>query len=329
MNARIAFAAALVAVLAGCATAQPGTTPSVAGWEPAAIPKAGRGASWMGKGLKQRDLLYVANLNGTVSVYQYWQHTLVGVLTDFEQPYGECADTNGNVYITDYPGEKIDEYAHGGKTRIAVLDDSPYNPNGCAVNPKTGDVAVANFGYYQPGNVAVYPHGGGTPRIYGGGASDHFTSCAYDDRGDLLAASAYGYSSFYSGAFYYLPKRGTQLFSIKLPGPTKYWEWGEVAGLAWDGAYWVVDAYQLYRYSINVGATYVDTVSRSGIGEGGPVWIYRKNLKSVGTQVVGADNAFQNNAVHYWKYPAGGSPFATITKGLDGPSGVTVSLGTK
>ncbi len=76
----------------------------------------------MVKGLKQRDLLYVSNADGTVSVYRYWQRTLVGVLTNFTQPMGECADAAGDVYITDYAASTISEYAHGGTKPIRVLE---------------------------------------------------------------------------------------------------------------------------------------------------------------------------------------------------------------
>jgi hypothetical protein len=55
----------------------------------------------MGKGVKQQDLLYVSNGDGLVNVYRYWQHTLVGVLTAFKNPLGECTDAIGHVYIAD------------------------------------------------------------------------------------------------------------------------------------------------------------------------------------------------------------------------------------
>jgi hypothetical protein len=84
------------------------------------------------------DLLYVSNANGTVSVFRYWQHALVTVLTDFGRPMGECADPAGNVYIADYQRNKIDEYAHGAKKPAKVLDDSPYAPYACSVAPSNG-----------------------------------------------------------------------------------------------------------------------------------------------------------------------------------------------
>jgi hypothetical protein len=316
-------------MLAGCG----GAVPPLGGpaMTSAAAPavREHHGESWMARGLKQRDLLYVSNLNGVVNVYRYWQHTIVGVLTDFKQPYGECADAAGDVYIADYVGEKVDEYAHAGKKPIEVFDDSPNNPQACAVDAKTGDLAVANYGYNQSGNIAVYPHGGGKPILYGANRDDHFIGCAYDDRGDLLALSNYGYSDYYYSAFYYLPKRGTQLVPMDLPGPSRSWEWGGVADVAWDGRYWVVDAYALYRYTINVKATYVDTITLSDDSGLGPVWIYRKNLKAPGSQVVGVENDDgEGGSVQYWSYPGGGSPIAQVTKGLDGPSGLAVSMGT-
>ncbi|MGA9272861.1 MAG: hypothetical protein WBV67_05195 [Candidatus Cybelea sp.] len=323
--------AALVAwgMLGGCGGAVPQVGgPGITSADAPAVREHG-GESWMAKGLKQRDLLYVSNSNGVVNVYRYWQHTLVGVLTNFTQPYGECADAAGNVYITDYTAEKVDEYAHGGRKPIKVYDDSPYNPQACAVDLKTGDLAVANYGYYQAANIAVYPHGSGPPTFYGATRFDHFMSCSYDDRGDLLALAKSGYSGFYYSNFYYLPKRGVQLVPMNLPGPSRSWEWRGVPAVAWDEKYWVIDDYALYRYTINVKATYVDTIKLSDEGSLGPVWIFRKNLKSQGSQVVGGENNYgETDYVDYWSYPAGGTPIAQITKDLDGPSGLAVSMGT-
>ena len=66
---------------------------------------------------------------------------------------------------------------------------------------------------------------------------DHFTSLAYDDRGDLLATGIYGYASDYA-EFSYLPRHGSQLIPIDLPGESSgsY----DVQGIGWDGKYWVV-----------------------------------------------------------------------------------------
>jgi hypothetical protein len=285
----------------------------------------------MAKGLKQRDLLYVSNANGTVSVYRYWQRTLVGVLTHFKKPMGECANPKtGNVYITDYNAEKIYEYAHGGKTPVRALDDAPYMPYACSVAPANGDLAVANdpYEYYHgKGNIAIYPHGSGTPKIVEGTGSSgqHFTACAYDDRGDLLAMSQYKYSPFWYDSFYYLPKGGSRLLPISLPNIGYSSHFGVVQGVAWDGKYWVAGPIYggLFLYTINIKAYYVGSITLAK-GTVGPIWVYRKSLAARGTQVVAGVGS---GTLEYWAYPAGGNPIGQISKDLDNPFGVAVSLG--
>ncbi len=237
----LGFAATSVGLLAGC-MASP-QLPLVRDAAGLAQPRSLEAISWMGKSIQKRDLLYVSNTNGTVSVYRYWQRTLVGVLTNFAQPLGECADRYSNVYIVDFSTKHISVYAHGGTKPIRVIDDSPYSPYGCAVDYRTGKLAVANYGpsYYKVGNVAVYQPGTNKRIVYEGGTTDRFTDCAYDDRGDLLTTAQYGFSSYYYSDFYYLPKHGTKLIPMDLPPPSSFWQWASIYGLAWDGQYWLVN----------------------------------------------------------------------------------------
>jgi hypothetical protein len=102
--------------------------------------------------------------------------------------------------------------------------------------------------------------------------------------------------------------------------------WSALQGLAWDGKYWVIDYGDLYRYTINIKATYIDTITLSG-GYGPDIWIYRHGFKSRGVQVVAASGSSGAGTAYYWSYPAGGNPIGTITKDLDSPSGVAASLG--
>jgi hypothetical protein len=310
----------LIIAFAGCAgspTGLPIGASSLAA--KARVPKT----SWMAAGLKNQDLLYVSNGNGLVNVYRYSQHTLVGVLADFDQPAGECVDKAGDVYITDNAGGTIDEYAHGGKKPIYVISDSD-GPTACAIDPKTGNLAVADFGY--PGNVAIYTDARGKPTTYG---DDYFTAVGYDKYGDLLAGDLYNTSSGYTGGFDYLPVNSKSFTGITL-SPGSGFEWGRVDTVAWDGKYWVIDCNELYRFSINIKAEFVDEIYLStGFtdDEIGPIWIYQKNLKSYGEQVVGTAGADTGESVvDYWTYPAGGSPTYHTTKDLDGPFGVAVSL---
>lgn len=298
----------------------------------------GNDATWMTNGLKKGDLLYVSNSNGTVSVYSYQQGTLVGVLTKFKEPTGECTDMAGNVYVPDYLAKKIYEYAHGAKKALRVVDDAPYRPYDCAVSPKNGDLAVANYGTgiytysgYGNGNIAIYPHGHGTPVYYGASNYNHFSACAYDRHGDLLASTRWGYSGivYYETGFVYLPHGSKTLLPMNLPtGTSSGWDW--IQGLAWDGKYWVVVYYNhLYQYSINIQAKMVGDVKLSdGYGAVGQVAFYNGGRKAQATQVVGASSKNSGKSVvDYWSYPAGGNPVNDITKGLETPFGVAISLG--
>jgi hypothetical protein len=340
---RYALAAAAATTLVACAPSPQGLVPSGAAnataptrWK-AMMP--GHGGSWMARGLAQRDLLYVSNNNGTVNVYRYWQRTLVGVLTNFQRPLGECSDWSGNVYITDYNAKKIYVYAHGGTKAVRAIDDSPYRPKGCAVSPK-GDLAVANYGteyssYFGDGNIAVWTHATGTPAYYADNNDNHFTSCAYDNHGDLLATTLSGYSGiwYYSTEFYYVPKGSSKAISMNLPNPysSSGWDYSQVQAMGFDGKYWVVDSYgSLLRYTINIQATFVDLILLKGTDGVGAVALYRKTLKTPATQAAGDSNSYNSkHAVDFFKYPAGGDPSGTITKDLDAPSGLAISLRTK
>lgn len=324
-----------VLLLAGCSAAS-AVPPSNGG----ALPThRGSPTSWTADNLGPQNLLYVSNSNGLVNIYHYWQRTLVGVLTNFTKPMGMCVDAKRNVYITDFTAEAIVEYSHGGSTPIRAIDDSPYGPYGCAVDPATGNLAVANFGEpgqrtsaREAGNVAVYKHATGTPMLFP--EDNHVLALSYDDQGDLLAAAYYRYTFSSRTYFYYLPKRGKNLLSMQLPnsqfGPSGL-GWPVAQSVNYDGTYWVVTADNtMFRYTIGVKAEEVNSMELTGAsGYVGELWLYRKNRKAQATQVVAGDSTYNDaNTVDYWKYPVAGDPIASISNNLDGPYGVTVSLRT-
>jgi hypothetical protein len=282
-------------------------------------------------GLAQWDLLYVSNGNGVVNVYRYWQYTLVGVLSNFKNPTGECVDKAGNVYILDSGKNDIVEYAHGGKKPIAVINDSPYDPAACAIDGKSGNIAVANAGGGSRGggNIAVYVHGKGNPIIYTDRNLYRFENVAYDDNGDIFTSDGCTYSSScYGTSFAYLPKNGVNLVTIEVPSRTTSGYYEDVQSIQWDGTYWVIaDFGALTRISISGGkASYVGEIDLGGTFESGPVWLYRKTPNAPASQAVGISYDENTATVYYWQYPAGGDPVASITKGLDYPAGLTVSL---
>ncbi|HEY2473474.1 MAG TPA: hypothetical protein VGI19_01615, partial [Candidatus Cybelea sp.] len=216
--------------------------------------------SWMKAGMSKADLLYVADSDNEVTVYDYASRDLVGVLTDFSQPMGECAGTNGNVYITDSAARKIFEYAHGGTKAMKTLNDAPDSPYACAVDPTTGNLAVANDdGSSKEGNIKIWSKGSGTPSSYTDSQLDNFRGCAYDSRGALLTN---GFTSGYATGFAWLPPGGSKLINVTIPGPSSSWKW-YAAGLQWDGKFFVIDDNNLYRVSLMHGQAYY--ISETGL----------------------------------------------------------------
>jgi hypothetical protein len=325
-----------VAMLAGCGGSQPsigalGTMP-----QSRAIGQHGdRGKSWMLPEAKSEDLLYVSEeVGGVVRTYRYWPRKRVGVLTGFMSPRGECVDGAGDVYIVDFEANDVLEYSHGGKSPIRVINVAPYWPYGCAVDTKSGNLAVANWWQGDgtgEGSLAIYHHAKGTPVIFQSPLG-HYESCAYDDKGDLLTTDGGESSSGYGSGFAYLAKGSTQLVTINISGGSS-WDgnFNGVQGITWDGKYWVLNtesySNEIYRVAIRglrghrVGTTYLSGVEFNL----GPVFIYNNRPGSQGTQVVGA-TTYDYAEITYWKYPTGGSPIAQIFKDLDRPYGVAVSL---
>jgi len=128
-------------------------------FEKRAHPDSGR--SWMAPGAETQDLLYISD-EGTNDVYVYsWpQLKLVGTLTGFSYPQGECVDTKGDVFVVNGRAQsQVVEFLHGGTKPIATLSDNYSNhPSGCAVDPTTENLAVTNLetGNKGDGNVIIY-----------------------------------------------------------------------------------------------------------------------------------------------------------------------------
>jgi hypothetical protein len=296
---------------------------------PPASGQPARARSWMQPGVSGADLLYISDGNGEVAVYRYWQRTLVGLLTDFKKPLGLCADAKGEVFITDYGAQTILGYAHGATKPFVTISDAPYDPYDCAVDPMTGNLAVANVGTGSSGagNIAVYANAGGQPTYYTDSRLSVFQSCAYDAGGNLLVTNGKLPKYSIGSLFAWLPKGGSRLIDLDVPGPQPSYDWRGVQGLQWDGKYFVIDDYdELFRIAFlkgqayYVGATYLDIDGPS------LYWIYNNTKNGQGTQVVGASDNSNYSSVLYFDYPAGGDAIHYISHGIDSPYGLTVSL---
>ncbi|MFZ0573155.1 MAG: hypothetical protein WAM02_00560 [Candidatus Cybelea sp.] len=267
---------------------------------------------------KSEDLIYVSNVY-TITVYSYPKGKLVGTLDNFYKPYGECVDTKGNVWITDSSFGRIYEYAHGGTKPIQTLKDPEYVPYGCAVDPTTGDLAVANYSdaSARQGDLAVYHKAKGTPKSYIGYEFYYYYDCGYDAKGNLYLDGLNDYGENFE--FGELAKGGGEIKDILLPNGVR-----APGGIEWDGQYVAVGdnaGEAIYQYTFSSGkATLEGSTTLTGAGNVGQFGI-------VGSTVVTPNQFFSESGsgVLYYPYPAGGAPTQTITKGVFYPFSAVIS----
>ena len=244
---------------------------------------------------------------------------------------GECVDASGDVYIADYSGEEIFEYAHGGSKPIKTLDDSPYTPYDAPSIPRPATlrsritaarrrVGTSRFGRKAAVSRRTTP----TPRL------PKFFGCAYDANGNLLIS---GSPDGRTGAFAWLPHGGSQLIKIAIPGPKSGWTWYSIDGVQWDGEFFVLDYGQsFYRISVIHGlAYYIGDIHLTDYAAFyGPAFIYTPNSKSQSQQTLGGEyNRSSSDEVESFDYPGGTGPLFQIAHGVFRPFGVVVSPGTQ
>jgi DNA-binding beta-propeller fold protein YncE len=313
-----------IAILAACGGTSGAFGPAVSPAVGARTPVFDQhGRSWMSPDAKKaKALLYVTDGNDNDAyVYSWPKRKLVGTLTYLNDPNGMCVDAKGDVYITENYGQQIVEYAHGGSTPIATLSDPGWQPDGCSVDPATGNVAVANIvtTEFTQGSLAIYKKGSTSPTYYTppGGSPGWFSvnAVGYDNKSNAFFAGSDGFEggpNFEAGE---LPSGGSSTKDISLnesianPGQVQ-----------WDGKYITYadsDSGTVYRFTISgstgteVGAT---TVKGCCSGNVWYSWIAGKTLIEAQT----------GGVVAFYKYPAGGN--ATKTMSLDEANSAVFSV---
>jgi hypothetical protein len=270
---------------------------------------------------KSSNLLYVSNQgNDTVTVYSYRSRKLVGTLGGFSTPGGLCSDKAGDVWVTNEGESEIVEYAHGGTSPIGTLDDGTEQPLACAVDKKTGSLAVLDAD-----DVAVFANASGSPTRYVGGEVYGDNALAYDGRGDLLIDGG-SYDNDNVIAFAQLTPGAKHLEQVAL---SRTLEFAPPTFVQWDGEFWVVGDVTLEWFSLsgNRGryegytklspSSAIAQFSIASIGGSGA----RGNLL-----VATEDDPYK---VEFFAYPAGGDAFGGIINGLSEPYGIAVSKAPK
>ena len=295
------------ALLAGCGGAQSPLGLPVTG-ATQSVPAARAIRTWMSPDARRHDLLYVSDDSGFVYVFQYPNGKLVGTLGGFEGSSGLCADPKGDVFVTNTNGEVVLEYAHGGKKPIATFLEFGAFPNGCAVDPASGNLAVMNFATSPsqgPGNVAIYPNAQGNPTYYTAKNFMEYLFGGYDPNGNLFIDGMNNGTT--QSLFAELPKGGSSLKNLTVDETIGY-----PGGIQWDGKYVAIEddlKDTIYRMNFAGSAgTTAGTVHLSARSH-----LLVQFWLQDGTLVVpyGASPRTVKK-IGLWKYPDGGNPTASF-----------------
>jgi hypothetical protein len=239
-------------------------------------------------------------------VFTYPDATFVNVIKVPHRPEGLCTDTAGDIFVTTMITNRgtsyVYEYAHGGTRPIATLSD-PGGGNGCAFDPLTGNLAVANWfsgSASSDGNVAIYRSARGKPSTYTSTDISVYRWCAYDDKGNLFVD---GVNASKTLPLVELPEGASSFKNVTLSKKIV------PSSLQWlDGKLLVADATsssgpeQIYRVKFSgskgtvVGNTTLE--SRDGMNSWGGQFAIS------GTHVAGP--SYPRRFFSVWSYPEGG-----------------------
>lgn len=271
-------------------------------------------------------LLYVTDpTDGDAYVLSLPTGKLVGKLTGFDQPLGDCVDAEGNVFIAISQSAQIREFKHGSKAAFNVLDDSGYYPLGCSVDPTTGNLAVTNIisrgSHSDPGSVAIYTKAKGTPKYYTDAGIYLYGYCAYDQTGNLYID---GIARNHDPQVAELPKGGKAFQSITL---NQSLGGKNVSTLQWDGTSLAIASQSsavIYQFAIS-GSSGTEVGSTTLKGESSILAFWIQPTKKGQTLYA---PVFQNQSigdVGVYHYPAGGKASKTYFAVVD-PYAATVSI---
>lgn len=278
-----------------------------------------RRKSWIMPGAATGALLYISDF-GTNDVYVYsWPRLkLVGTLTGFSTPQGECVDKAGNIWIANTQAFQIVEYAHGGTNPIKTLNDPGQYPVACSVDPINGDLAVSNIitTGSGPGSIGIYKGATGNPTIYSDPAVARVFFLAYDSHENLFFDGMGGNSAFRMAKF----KR--KIFTaITISGATIHFPGGVFTkGLKLS----VGDQNGANGYSVIYQITDTGTVTgATPLMKTHDCLQYFVNGQKPTQKVICPNPA--SSSVDIYDYPAGGKPVKIIPAGLSEPAGSAVS----
>jgi hypothetical protein len=293
---KLAALPGLAAIITACSAS---SSAPVAGFPPAQTAAADQVAAGRLSPAVKTSYFYTSTQNAGVTLYSYPQLSQLGSVSD-PNAAAMCSDKDGNVYVAESGASELTEYQAGTLTVMRTLADTNYTPVSCAINPKNGDLAVANSGgtvngKAKPGSITIFKKAAGSPKVFTNTSMSSFAYCGYDTKGDLFAD---GLGTDSSVALTELV--GQKLTSLPVSGFTI----AQPGAVAWDtfhGALLISDnSGELYRFYIKDGtAQYSDSATALH----GALSL-NSNVAFKGKFIAGATSS----AFAVWQFPSGDGP---------------------
>jgi hypothetical protein len=274
-----------------------------------------------------------AKSGADVYVFSREKGKLVGELRVTQDTmFGLCSDAEGDAFVTAFDtstsGQStyIYEYKHG-EARLAAKLYDPWAADACAVDPVTGNLAVANWftgGTEQSGNVLVYDVASGKYTAYSGGTPiDYYRWCTYDTKGNLYVDGDSNPSGKVSLA---VLRKGHDSFSSVSLNTSDFLPYS----LQWYNDDLVIAGDEESigpetLLEVQVKGTTGTIVGKTTLEDYGHNWGDDSQFFIDGTRVI--SGGYPGNLLHGWRFPQGGHPLRRFAQAPDGWwYGVTVSI---
>jgi hypothetical protein len=306
-----------------------------------------------GQKKKGAPLLYVGDWStNDVFVFSGFPKNpqLAGTLTGFDVPYGMCIDKKGDVFISNYAGGEVYEYAHGGTTVLNTYVTSGYAV-GCSISAH-GDVAVTDEtgpGGQGAGQVCIWRRGKGTSTCHGPGSRcyNYLWAFGYDNTGNLIGNTSPGIDRGLPIEQCAILAGASSVIELSSNVKPNY-----PGGTQWDGKYIAVGD-QVSEYgaagvweatlsgttltAVGSEIVFIGACAGNESDDANPFFTAKRNVtpasREQATGMIGpntiCDAYTGKGEADAWGYPAGGNPtyrFLTYKFGLYNPYGAAISI---
>jgi hypothetical protein len=261
---------------------------------------------------------------------------VVGTLSFSDLPWGLCSDAAGHVFVTSFhlhgggPGT-ITEFAHGDRNPITSRSLPVGETGACAVDAKSGDLAVTSGGAPKGGNtVSIYAaplKNKAPPRVVDTpGTLEAVLYCAYDSNGNLFFTPV----EYSTGPMLLELKSGSNsLIRINLSG----YRFGG-GPLQWQGTYMATTLPIVEQVTVSdgtgkvIGTTQLKRVSNKDFGAS-QFWIQDRRIIAPFGCRTAEHCRIEGDKLGVWTYPGGSLDKVFGGFGARALIGVTLSKASK